>query len=193
MAFPIPLMACENPAGTYDHTRPSPSPSPPPPPYSLCNAFSPKASLPRRLFDVGPHSHSHGDFLSVIRLLRELVDAFEECGRTTQEQKWLITEIRKLEQTIIQVEAHHGNIESPAQQMVLEHAAQACQKSIYDFVMDARQRRHDADPHCTDQTDRDDLADMRFDILAEEDINAFRRCISDHVQSIQTLLITIQV
>ena len=186
-------MACEDRARTCDHARPSPPPSPPPPPYSLCNAFSPKASLPRRLFNVAPRNHSKGDFLSVFRLLRELVDAFEECRRTSQEQIGLIAEIRKLEQAIIQVEAHYDNIESPAQQMVLDHAAQACQKSIYDFVMNARQRRRNVDPYCTEHTGRDDLADMRLDLVTDEDMNTFRRCISGHVQSVQTLLITIQV
>ena len=193
MAVHISLMACEDPARTCDHARPSPPPSPPPPPYSLCNAFSPKASLPRRLFDVAPRNLSKGDFLSVVRLLRELVDTFEECGRTSQEQIGLIAEIRKLEEAIIQVEAHYGTIESSAQQMVLEHAAQACQKSIYDFVTDARQCRRNLDPYCTEHTGRDDLTDMRLDLVTDKDMNAFRRCISDHVQSIQTLLITIQV
>ena len=186
-------MACEDPARTCDHARPSPPPSPPPPPYSLCNAFSPKASLPRRLFDVAPRNLSKGDFLSVVRLLRELVDTFEECGRTSQQQIGLIAEIRKLEEAIIQVEAHYGTIESSAQQMVLEHAAQACQKSIYDFVTDARQCRRNVDPYCTEHTGRDDLADRRLDLVTYGDMNTFQRCISGHVQSIQTLLITIQV
>lgn len=193
MAVHIPLMACEDPARTCDHARPSPPPSPPPPPYSLCNAFSPKASLPRRLFDVAPRNLSKGDFLSVVRLLRELVDTFEECGRTSQEQIGLIAEIRKLEEAIIQVEAHYGTIESPAQQMVLEHAAQACQKSIYDFVTDARQCRRNVDPYCTEHTGRDDLVGKRLDLVTDEEMITFRRCISGHVQSIQTLLITIQV
>ena len=48
--------------------------------------------------------------MSVVRLLRELVDTFEECGRTSQEQIGLIAEIRKLEEAIIQVEAHYGTI-----------------------------------------------------------------------------------
>ena len=193
MAVHIPLMACEDPARTCDHARPSPPPSPPPPPYSLCNAFSPKASLPRRLFDVAPRNHSSGDFLSAIRLLRELVDAFEECGRTSQEQTGLIAELRKLEQAIIQVEAHYGTIDFPAQQMVLDHAVQACQKSIYDFVTDARQRPPNADPYWTNHTGRDGLADVRLNLVTDGDMITFRRCISGHVQSIQTLLITIQV
>ena len=174
------------------HRLTSTSPSPPPPPYSLCNAFSPKAA-PRNLVIVGPCNFSIGDFLGAVSLLHDLIDALQDGGRTSGEQEALIAELRSLESAILQIEAHYTDIQSSAQRMALDQAAHACQKSVNDFLSSVRKRQREVSADGTGHAGRNAGPDMRWNLATIEDIVTFRCRVSAHVQSIQTLLITIQV
>jgi hypothetical protein len=154
------------------------SPSPPPPPYSLCNAFSPKA-VPRNLLSAG--------------LCKFLFGAVQDGGRPSGEQEALVAELRNLESAILQLEAHYMNIDSPAQRMALDEAAHACQKSVNDFLSSVRERQCKVRADGIGHTGNHEDAEMRCNLATMEDIITFRSRISAHVQSIQTLLITIQV
>jgi hypothetical protein len=168
------------------------SPSPPPPPYSLCNAFSPKA-VPRNLLSAGLCKFLFGDFLGFVSLLRDLIDAVQDGGRPSGEQEALVAELRNLESAILQLEAHYMNIDSPAQRMALDEAAHACQKSVNDFLSSVRERQCKVRADGIGHTGNHEDAEMRCNLATMEDIITFRSRISAHVQSIQTLLITIQV
>lgn len=170
----------------------SPSLSPPPPPYSLCNALSPKAA-PRRLFSTGSCNLAIGDFLGAVSLLRDLIDEIHNAGRSARERTNLIAELRKLESAILQVEAYYSDIATPAQQMALDQAAHACQYSINDFLATVRKRHAGGSPIDTGNALENMHSDMRWDLATAEDIEIFRCRVSAHVQSVETLLITIQV
>lgn len=190
--------ACATPRGGSEcasrHRSPvlSPSPSPPPPPYSLCNVFSPKVA-PRRLISVGTHNFSIGDFLGAVSLLRDLIDAIQDGGETSREQMELIAELRRLESAILQVEAHHVDVASRAQRIALAQAAHACQHSVNDFLLNVRERQGELSSNTSRTTGEDVSPSLRWNLATGEDLAAFRSRVSAHVQSIQTLLITIQV
>jgi hypothetical protein len=171
---------------------PSCSPSPPPPPYSLCNAFSPKA-VPRRLLAAGNCKLSIGDFLGAVSLLHNLIDEIQNGGGSSREQVELIAELRQLGSAVLQVEAHCSDITTPAQRIALHQAAHACQYLINNFLLTIRKRQVGVGLNDNSNIEGDRQTDLRWDLVTAEDIEAFRCRVSAHVQSIETLLITIQV
>lgn len=189
MAVDASIVRCEDPAAAFRLT----SPSPPPPPYSLCNAFSPKLRAPRRLSNAGACGFSAGDFLSAVSLLRDLIHALHDSSQTSREHEQLIAELQSLDTAILQAEAHYGGLDSPAQRIVLDQAIQACQQSVNDFLSSVSKPHRDSSSHGSGNVVRDVFPKKRWSMITTEELVAFRCCISAHVHSIQTLLVTIQV
>lgn len=174
-------------------TSPSPSPSPPAPPYALCNPFSPKLGPRRRPSIIDVCAFSVDGFVIDSRLPRNLITAIQDSGATTEEHLQLSAVLRDLEAVLLQAETHYEEIYVPVQRIVLDQAVQRCYESIDESLSSIA--KHDDSPssHGTGSEVAGVIGKVQWNLLAAEELAAFRHRISAHVQSLQTLLVTIQV
>ena len=174
----------------------SPGPSSPAPPYALCNPFSPRL---RRCYLVpaaggsGSASFAPGAFSSTITLLEEVFVALQRNDGDFEEHVQLVAEIQSLESVILQVEAQYDQAESPAKRIALDQAVDACHKTVEAFVSSATKRSAQVSPNSPVHPETNVLSHVIWDLVPREELNIFRGHISAHVQSLQTLLVTIQV
>ena len=136
---------------------------------------------------------SVGDFVSGISLVRNLIKALQDSGGSSREYLELIAELRSLENAFVQVKAQYGDVQLPEQRTALDQAVQACQESIDDFLRTITKYHQHLNIHGTSSTARDALRKIQWHLTKATELVNFRSRISVHVQSIQTLLVTIQV
>jgi hypothetical protein len=136
---------------------------------------------------------SVGDFVSCISLVRKLIKALQDSGGSSREYLELIAELRSLETTFIQMKTQYDEIQLPEQRIALDQAVQACQESIDDFLKTISTYHQHLNTHGTKSTAKDVLRKIQWHLTKATELVNFRSRISVHVQSIQTLLVTIQV
>jgi hypothetical protein len=136
---------------------------------------------------------SAGDFVAGINLVQGLITALNDSRGSSKEYLELITELRSLETALLEVKALDLEVEQRAQRAALRQAAAQCQISIDNFLKDLTKYH----PHLRLGGSlcawKDTLRKIQWRFCKKEDLLQFRTEIRFHAQSIQMLMLTIQM
>ena len=137
---------------------------------------------------------SAGDFIAALGLVKTVISALEDSGNVGAEYRELLGELRSLETALIGVKRLELDESQYAECIALRQAAAQCQRTIDDFWT-----KTDAyNPHLnwgigSGRRWKDRWAKVRWAVCKKDDIAKFKVDLMMHTQSIQTLLITLQL
>jgi hypothetical protein len=136
---------------------------------------------------------STGDFLAGINLVQELIKALNDSRGSSKEYLELIAELRTLETALLEVKTLDLAVEQQPQRAALRQAATQCQNSIDRFLKDLAKYHPYLRLGGSVCAWKDTLRKIQWRFCKTEDLVRFRAEIGFHAQSIQILMLTIQM
>jgi hypothetical protein len=136
---------------------------------------------------------STGDFIAGVSLVQAVIRALSDSRGSSKEYLELIAELRTLETALFEVKALDLQTEQQAHRSALREAVRQCQAAIDDFLQDLTK-------YCTHLrlggslcAWKDAYRKIQWRLCEKDDLVRFRNQIGLHVQSIQMLMLTIQM
>lgn len=136
---------------------------------------------------------STGDFIAGINLIQTLIKALSDSKGSSKEYLELIAELRILEEALLEVKALDLEVERRAQHAALGQAAIQCQDSIDSFLKDLAKYHPCLRLGGSVCAWKDTLRKIQWRLCKKEYLVRFRAEIGFHVQSIQMLMLTVQM
>lgn len=140
-----------------------------------------------------PFGFSAGDFIAAIGLVKDLVKALHDSKGSSREYRELIHELRSLETALLQVKALDLEVEQRAKRVVLRQAASQCQVSIDDFLKGLFKYQPHLRSGGSSRNWKAAFRKIQWHLCKKDDLVKFRAEIGFHTQSIQMLMLSIQV
>ena len=136
---------------------------------------------------------STGDFIAGINLVKDVIKALQDSKGSSKEYLELITELRTLEIALLEIKALDLQIEQRTQRAALRHAATQCQTSIDNLLKDLTKYSTHLRLGGSLCAWKDAYRKIQWRLCKKDDLVRFRDEIGFHVQSIQMLMLTIQM
>ena len=136
---------------------------------------------------------STGDFIAVIAFVKEVVKALRDIGGASDEYRELIYELFGLETALLEVKALDLEVEQRAQRVALRQAASQCQLTIDNFMVGLRKYQPQLGNPMVSRGWRDVLRKVQWQMCKKDDLVRFRAEVGFHAQSIQMLMLGIQL
>ena len=136
---------------------------------------------------------SVGDFIAGINLVKDVIRALQDAAGSSKEYLELIAELRTLETALLEVKALDLQVEQRAQRAALRHAATQCQTSIDNFLKDLTKYSARLRLGGSQCAWKDAYRKIQWRLCKRDDLVRFRDEVGFHVQSIQMLMLTIQM
>jgi hypothetical protein len=136
---------------------------------------------------------STGDFIAGISLVQEFIKALNDSRGSSQEYLELIAELRTLETALLEVKTLDLAVEQRPQRAALRQAVTQCQNSIDSFLRDLAKYHPYLRLGGSVCAWKDTLRKIQWRFCKKKDLVQFRAEIGFHAQSIQMLMLTIQM
>jgi hypothetical protein len=136
---------------------------------------------------------STGDFIAGINLVRDVVKALQDSKGSSKEYLELIAELRTLETALLEVKALDLQIEQRDQRTALRTAVKECQTCIDNFLKDLTKYSRHLRLGGSQCTWKDAFRKIQWQLCKKDDLVRFRDEVGLHVQSIQVLMLSIQM
>lgn len=140
-----------------------------------------------------PVGFSAGDFIATIEVVKNVIKALRESGGAAAEYRELIYELYGLETALLEVKALDLEVEQRAQRVALRQAATQCQATIDNFMQGLRKYQPQLGNPRASGGWRDTLRRIQWQLCKKDDLVNFRAQVGFHAQSIQMLILSIQV
>ena len=140
-----------------------------------------------------PFGFSAGDFIAAIGLVKDLVKALHDSNGSSREYRELIDELRGLEIALLEVKALDLEVEQRAKRVALRQAASQCQVSIDDFLKGLSKYQPHLRSGGSSRNWKAAFRKIQWHLCKKDDLVKFRAEIGFHTQSIQMLMLSIQV
>lgn len=140
-----------------------------------------------------PFGFSAGDFIAAITLVKDLVKALHDSNGSSREYRELIHELHGLETGLLEVKALDLEVEQRAKRVALRQAATQCQASIDEFLKGLAQYQPHLRTGGSTRSWKDALRKIQWHLCKKDDLVKFRAEISFHTQTIQMLMLSVQV
>ena len=136
---------------------------------------------------------SASDFISIIKLIRDITEALEDSAGSCAEYLDLIRELYSLERALLEVKGLELDESQRPQKIALVQAAAQCQQTIDEFVQKIRRFQPALRIGGSGSGWRDILCKVQWALCKKEDVRSFRAKLSGHTASINILMMTIQL
>jgi predicted HicB family RNase H-like nuclease len=140
-----------------------------------------------------PFGFSVGDFIAGINLVKDVIKALQDSRGSSKEYLELIAELRSLETALFEVKTLDLRIEQRAKRAALREASKQCQTSIDNFLKDLMKYSTNLRLGGSLCAWKDAYRKIQWKLCKKDDLVRFREEIGFHVQSIQMLMLTIQM
>jgi|ERR1700733_10622524 hypothetical protein len=142
---------------------------------------------------AAPFGFSAGDFIAAIGLIRDVTRALRDSGGASEECRELIYELHGLETALLEVKALDLEVDQRAQRVALRHAATQCQNTVDNFLGGLRKYQACLTNGYGSSRWKTALRKIQWQLCKKEDLVKFRAEIGFHAQSIQMLMLSMQV
>lgn len=136
---------------------------------------------------------SAGDFIAAIELVATVIDALRESGDTSSEYREIVRRLYSLETALLRVKRLEVDPAQNAELVSLQQAAAQCQRTIDNFWTKVQKYQ----PHLriggTSSGLKDGWMKIKWAICKKEDVTRFKADLIGHTESIQLLLMTMQM
>lgn len=140
-----------------------------------------------------PFGFSAGDFIAAINLVRDLVKALHDSNGSSREYRELIRELHSLETVLLEVKAFDLEVEQRAKRVALRQAATQCQASIDEFLKGLAKYQPHLQMGGSTASWKDAFRKIQWHLCEKDDLLKFRAKIDFHTQTIQMLMLSVQV
>lgn len=136
---------------------------------------------------------SVGDFITAIELVSTVIDALRSSGQAGSDYLELSGQLLSLETALIQVKRIEFEESQYAEVIALRQAAAQCRRTIDKFWEDAKNYQPALTGIKTGSKIRDKWMKIKWAICRKDDVSKFKADLVGHTESIQLLLITVQM
>lgn len=140
---------------------------------------------------------SAGDFISALELVSTVISALRSSGGSSTEYCALISQLNTLQNALLQVKQIELNDEQYAQIIALRQAAAQCQRAIDAFWHTIKKYhpclRTEGSGDKVGSKMKDRWMKVRWALCKKEDLARFKMDLVSHTQSIEVLLVTMNI
>ena len=140
-----------------------------------------------------PFGFSAGDFIAAIGLVKDLVKALHDSNGSSREYRELIHELYGLEAALLEVKALDLEVEERTKRVALRQTASNCQASISHFLEGLSKYQPHLRSGGSSRHLKDAFRKIQWHLCKKDDLVKFRAEIGFHTQSIQMMMLCIQV
>ncbi|KAF8853763.1 hypothetical protein BDZ45DRAFT_598034 [Acephala macrosclerotiorum] len=136
---------------------------------------------------------SVGDFIAAIELVGTVVDALRTSGQAGSDYRELVGQLLSLEAALIQVKDIEFEESQYAEVIALRQAAAQCRRTIDAFWEDAKKYQPALIGTNSSSKIKDRWMKIKWAVCKKDDLAKFKADLVGHTESIQLLLITVQM
>ncbi|KAL9083194.1 MAG: hypothetical protein Q9159_005916 [Coniocarpon cinnabarinum] len=137
---------------------------------------------------------SVGDIIAVVLLIKDLVNALNDCKGSAYHFQRLCEQLRVLEQALLQVnqlvQKHESSIELNALCVAADQAARACRGSTEHFLKRIKAYHNSLKQYGSGNILKDVARKIQWNVLRKEEVDRFYAEMVAHTQSLNLLLMT---
>lgn len=135
---------------------------------------------------------SVGDFIAAINLVKDLAQALQDSKGSSKEYLEVVTELRNLENALLEVKALHGKLLNGSNDHGLAHAVSECRNTIDTFVHDIRKYHGHLSIVGSGDLVREILRKVQWRLCTSKQLASFRLKLAANVRTIQLLVAVAQ-
>jgi hypothetical protein len=136
---------------------------------------------------------SAGDLIAALELVATVIDALRESGCASSEYREIIRQLYSLETALISVKRLEVDPAQNAELISLRQAAAQCQRTIDDFWKKTQKYQHHLRAGGSTSRLKDGWMKMQWTKCKKEDMARFKADLAGHTESIQLLLMAMQM
>ena len=136
---------------------------------------------------------SAGDFIAAIELVGTVIDALRTSSNASLEYRELISQLLSLETALIQVKGLEFEESQYAEVIALRQAAAQCRRTIDGFLKKIEKYQPSLSGGGEGSRVRDAWMKVKWAVCRKEDVVRFKADLVGHTESIQLLLMTVQM
>jgi hypothetical protein len=136
---------------------------------------------------------SVGDFITAIELVGTVIDALRSSSTASLEYRELISQLLSLETALIQVKRLEFEESQYAEVIALRQAAAQCRRTIDGFLKKIEKYQPSLNGSGEGSRVRDAWMKVKWAVCRKEDVARFKADLVGHTESIQLLLMTVQM
>ncbi|KAL5350845.1 hypothetical protein ACLOAV_004416 [Pseudogymnoascus australis] len=136
---------------------------------------------------------SAGDFIAALELVATVIDALRESGGASSEYREIVRQLYSLETALIRVKRLEVDPAQNAELVSLQQAAAQCQQTIDDFLKKVQKYQPHLRAGCSSSRLKDGWMKIQWAVCKKEDVARFKADLVGHTESIQLLLMAMQM
>jgi hypothetical protein len=136
---------------------------------------------------------SVGDFITAIELVGTVIDALRSSSTASLEYRELISQLLSLETALIQVKRLEFEESQYAEVRPLRQAAAECLRTIDGFLKKIEKYQPSLSGNSEGHRVRDAWMKVKWAVCRKEDVARFKADLVGHTESIQLLLMAVQM
>lgn len=136
---------------------------------------------------------SAGDFIAALKLVGTIIDALRDSGEAGAAYRELVRELYSLETALLQVKRLDGEEIPQAQIISLRQVAAECQSTIDDFGKKIQKYQPHLSSSHSSTSVKGAWMKIRWALCKKDDLAKFKACLSGHTESINMLLLAIEM
>lgn len=136
---------------------------------------------------------SAGDFIAALNLVTTVVKSLRDAGGSSAEYQSLISQLYALESTLLRVKRLEVNDSQYAEVIALRRAASQCQRTIDTFSKTIEKYQHSLRADGSGNRVKDGWKKIKWAVCKSDDLAKFQADLMGHTESIELLLMTIQL
>ena len=134
-----------------------------------------------------------GDFIAAIELVAKVIDALRESGGSGSEYREIVRQLYSLETALLQVKRLEVNPAQNAELVSLKQAAAQCRVAIDDFWKNVQKYQPHLRTGGSSSRLKDGWMKIQWADCKKEDLAKFKSSLVGHTESIQLLLMAMQM
>ena len=135
---------------------------------------------------------SVGDIISLCLLIKDITIAIHDCQGSPHSFQKLLTQLKSLEQALLQVDLlirkHEASPQFNALAVAARHVANECRVSAEPFLQLIKSYQHYLRPEGSGNVMKDTLRKVQWKILSKDAVDSFYAEISAHVGALNMIL-----
>jgi hypothetical protein len=136
---------------------------------------------------------SAGDFISALQLVATVADALRASGASSSEYRALISQLYALETALLRVKHLELDDSQHSEAVALRQAASQCQWTIDVFWEKIKKYQPSLRTGGSERRVRDSWMKIKWALCQKEDLVRFKADLTGHTQSIEVLLMAVQM
>ena len=136
---------------------------------------------------------SAGDFIAALNLVNTVVASLRDAGGSSAEYQSLISQLYALETALLRVKRLELDDSQSAEVVALRQAASQCQNTIDTFWTTIKKYQPSLRSNGSGSRVKDGWRKVKWAVCKSDDVAKFKADLMGHTESIELLLMTIQM